>query len=127
MIGIEQIDKSRGPQIICTAGTGGVVAFQAVMLYSGLIIPVDGANATHAGYAVGIVLQTLAAGSSGKVQTSGRVVNPAWSLTPGAIYYIGPAGTISDTPPVTGFWQKIGIAKDVHTLIISLGEAIVVI
>lgn len=127
MIGTQMINPARGPVVSYPTGVGGVVAHQVVMLYEDEIRPANGENATHAGYVVGMALQTALEGAQCKVQTSGEIVNPAWILSPGAIYYVSTGGTISLTPPTSGFVQKIGLAKNATTLVISLGEAITVI
>jgi hypothetical protein len=127
MLGTQMINPARGPVVSYPTGVGGVVAYRVVMLYNDEIRPANGENATHAGYVTGMALQTALEGVQCKVQTSGEITNPAWSLTPGAIYFVALGGTISATPPVVGFVQKIGLAKNATTLVISLGEAIKVI
>jgi hypothetical protein len=127
MTGSKIIDLARGPTIGCLSGPGGVSAFQAVMLYEGLAYPADGENPTHAGYVIGMAMQAITQTIPGRVITSGKIVNQSWDLVPGSNYFLAVAGTISTTPPTIGFQQKMGIAKDAHTLIIMLGEAVLVI
>jgi hypothetical protein len=111
--------------ITVTAGIGGINAYQVVLMStSEEAIPADGSNSTHAGLVVGMAPVAIAEGSEGSIQQMGEIVNLDWDLDPGEIYYVGVAGTISKTPPTTGFWQRIGIAKDSVTLILNIGEAI---
>lgn len=114
--------------IVATAGIGGINAYQVVLMStSEEAIPADGSNSTHAGLVVGMAPTAIAEGEDGTVQQIGEIENVTWNLDPGEIYYVGVAGTIAKTPPTTGFWQKIGIAKDSVTLILNIGEAIKVI
>ena len=110
--------------INCVAGIGGVTQYQVVMIVNGLIYPCDGDNKTHAGKAIGIAKENIAAGNSGKVQIFGEINNTSWNLTSGEIYFLSIGGTISLTPSEIGFYQKVGIAKSEHILILEIGEAI---
>ncbi len=122
------VDVAGGIQILATAGIGGVVAYQVVMMWTdGTVIPADGENATHAGLTFGMATETIAEDAEGSIQIGGEIENLSWNLDPGEIYYLAIGGTISKTPPATGFWQKVGVAKDSVTLIISLGEPILIL
>jgi hypothetical protein len=123
------VDSAEATVIGVTAGIGGINAYQVVMIdpITGVSIPADGTNNTHAGHVVGMALANIAEGEDGFIQQIGGVENLSWDLDPGEIYYLTVAGTISKTPPAIGFWQRIGIAKDSVTLIINLGEPIKVI
>jgi len=123
------VDSAEATVIKVTAGIGGINAYQLVMIdpITGVSIPADGTNSTHAGHAVGMALANIAEDDDGFIQQIGEIENLAWDLDPGEIYYLAVAGTISKMPPVTGFWQHVGIAKDSVTLIINLGEPVKVI
>lgn len=115
-----------GGSATITAGTGGINAYQVVIIdpVSGTSVPADGTNVTHAGLVIGMATENIAEGEDGYVQQSGEIENLAWDLDPGNVYYLDVAGTISKTPPVSGFWQKIGVAIDSVTLALQIGEAI---
>jgi hypothetical protein len=110
-------------------GCGGLNAFQVVFMNpaDGTAHAADGENPTHSGLVIGIAAESKSAGQSARVQIAGEITNPAWDLEPCTTYYVGHAGTISITPPAVGFWQKIGVSKNATTLIINLGEPILVI
>jgi hypothetical protein len=76
---------------------------------------------------IGIAMTNIVAGAGGMVQRSGLIQNVLWSFDPGELYYLGVAGTLSKIPPVSGFWQRMGIAKNANTLLIDMGEPIKVI
>lgn len=76
---------------------------------------------------------SIAAGSSGVVKTAGQLVNTDWSavmgtthLTAGAIYYLSNAasGSITATPPTTGFITEIGRAINTTTMQIAIRVSI---
>lgn len=123
------VDRSSSVCTSVVAGSGGINAYQVVLIdpITGVAIPADGTNSTHAGLVVGMATATIADGEDGTIQQIGKIENSAWDLDPGEIYYLGVAGTISKTPPEIGFWQKIGVAKDPVTLILNICEAIKVI
>lgn len=123
------VDRAERTVIGVTAGIGGINAYQLVIIdpISGVSIPADGTNSTHAGLVIGMALVNIAEGEDGYIQQIGEVENISWNLDAGEIYYLAVAGTISKTPPAIGFWQQIGVAKDSVTLIINLSEPIKVI
>lgn len=107
-----------------TAGTGGIDAYQVVMMSGDTCIPADGTNPTHAGLVFGMAVASIPEGEDGSIIMSGEIENHDWDLDPGEIYYVSLAGTINKTPPPSGFWQKLGVAKDSVTLMLNLGEPI---
>lgn len=111
------------------AVSGGLTAYQFVIIdpADGTCHCADGENPTHAGLAVGITAEARAAGQPVTIQIAGEITNPLWELDAGENYYLALAGTISRTPPSRGFWQKVGNAKNRTTLIIKLGEPVLVI
>ena len=114
-----------GHSILAGTGTGGVNGFQVVFFGSdGMVYPADGENPTHAGLVVGMASAAIAEGENGLIQMAGEIENPAWALVPGAAYYLGMAGTMSTTPPESGFWQRIGVTKNSTTLVLNFSEPI---
>lgn len=110
------------------AVSGGLTAYQFVIIApDGTCHCADGENPSHAGLVVGITAEARAAEQPVTIQIAGEITNPLWELDAGEIYYLALAGTISRTPPSRGFWQKVGNAKNRTTLIIKLGEPVLVI
>ena len=111
--------------VTATGGTGGVNAYQVV--FATTTSDVQAANSaepSHAGRVVGITTAAIAEGETGTVQQSGAITNPAWSLSPGEVYFLASGGNIGVNVPSSGFIQRIGTAKDTTTLIINMGEPI---
>jgi hypothetical protein len=123
------VDKAECISLAVTAGTGGISAFQVVIIDPDTqkSIPADGTNTTHAGIVAGMASSAISENASGQIVYTGDITNPAWSLVPGSAYYLSVAGSISQIPPTSGFWQQIGIAKSSTVLLIRLREPIVVI
>ena len=58
------------------------------------------------------------------IQLAGEIENLAWNLVAGEVYYLASGGEISQTPPDTGFVQRIGVAKTSTIFVINLGEPV---
>ena len=113
--------------ITVKGGVGGVNAFQLVIIT--LADTVQAANAlepSHAGRVVGMVTENIAEGVDGKAQTAGEVTNPLWNLVPGSAYFLASGGEIGVDIPVTGFIQRVGVAKNATKLLLSLSEPILI-
>jgi hypothetical protein len=106
-------------------GSGGVNGFQVVYLASnGTARPADGTNQTHAGKVIGLTTAAQSEGVPATIQLAGEIENIAWNLVAGEVYYLASGGEISQTPPDTGFVQRIGVAKTSTILVINLGEPV---
>lgn len=73
----------------------------------------------------GIALSTVVAPAPVDVVTSGVVTNPAWVLTPGAVYYLGLAGGVTSTPPdlemvVGAALVRIGLARTSTSMLVRV-------
>lgn len=82
-------------------------------------------NETHAGRVVGIALETRSEGKSIEVAISGSVTHVKWKLTPGAKCFVSSGGMISHDPPDVGFVQRIGVAENEQTILLQIGEPVV--
>lgn len=63
-------------------------------------------------------------GQSVSVRTSGKLYSAALSLTPGLLVFLAASGTLTQTPPTSGYSQVIGFATDVNTLILNIQSPI---
>ncbi|MBS3025576.1 hypothetical protein [Acidiphilium multivorum] len=97
----------------------------AVAASSGGVVPADSGTVAIAGAVMGIAATAAIAGGSLEVQAAGQMEFGGWAWTPGAPVYVGPAGVLTQTPPAAGFLQIVGVAQDATTLVIALGDPII--
>lgn len=83
----------------------------------------DSSQVNKQGKVLGIAIENIGNATTGRILTSGEVKNVAWNFTPGSRIYLN-GNALSETPPSSGFTQCIGIAKELDTLVVKLGEAI---
>ena len=77
----------------------------------------------HRSKVIGISKTTTVTGFTGQVQIGGVIENPGWALTPYENVFLN--GTaVSNTPPATGFTQRIGKALSATKIIIDIDEPI---
>lgn len=105
--------------------SGNISSFNLVMATGANTVakndPTDTANYD---LCVGVAKTSALTGETVQVVTSGEVDQAGWGLTPAAIYFAGPNGTITTSPPVSGLLQRVGVAKDPDTLILDLDDPI---
>lgn len=77
----------------------------------------------HIGSAIGVTYGAAAAGTPIAVVTSGPIVEPTWSWTPGPVF-LGINGALTQTAPTSGFVQTVGVATSPTRLIVEIGMAI---
>jgi hypothetical protein len=71
----------------------------------------------------GITIGAAASGAIVNFQTSGEMVEPSWNWTEGPIY-LGPSGTLTQTPPAAGVSVELGIATAMNKIIVRIGPPI---
>ncbi len=109
------------------AGSGGLQSYQIVYIDSeDTLKAANSNNPSHAGRVAGISTETVLEGEDVNIRVTGKVENPLWDLTPGKAYYLSTGGEISTDIPLTGFFQRIGRALNSTTLIVELGEPILI-
>ena len=86
-------------------------------------VTVDGllansATLAHKNKVIGLVWATVASGFSGNALLEGEMTNPLWTWTAGSPLYLN-GTTLSQTPPTTGFLQRIAVARTDMTIIIQ--------
>lgn len=57
-----------------------------------------------------LTLTAIAVGATGDVQVAGEVTEPTWNWTAGLPLYLTPSGTLSHTPPNSGFIVQVASA-----------------
>lgn len=82
---------------------------------------------SHIGRLAGITTSASVIGDSITILSLGPVTEPSWNWTPNAPVYLGTAGLLTQTQPITGFLQIIGVASTATTLFINPREPLVII
>jgi len=116
-----------GSDFTGTAGEGGLQAYQIVYIDTlNTIKTASALNPTHINRVVGITTETVNTGENINIRIVGEVTNENWELTPGATYFLSDGGEITTNIPITGFYQRIGKALNTTTLIMDMGEPILI-
>ncbi len=71
----------------------------------------------------GLANTDINSGFSGDIVVEGILQNSGWSWSINDIIYIN-GTSLSNTPPSTGFIQKLGVAKNSTTIDIKIGQSI---
>ena len=80
----------------------------------------DSSDATHQGRVIGITVEPVPSGQTGRFISEGTVENPEWSWTPGDRLYLN-GMSISAILPSIGFLQPVAIAETPTTIFFDLG------
>lgn len=101
-----------GAQPIDLVATEALSAGDLVSFYAGQVRLADDTDDTR--QADGFVKANVAMGATAHVYPTGAVNDAVAGLTGGDLYFVGPMGSVTDTPPTTGgMWlQEVGRAAD---------------
>jgi hypothetical protein len=94
-----------------------------------VIVTIDGHRAdsnnpvSDRGRVIGITEEAVQSGFVGNALTGGEITNPLWNWTPGAKLFLN-GQNLSTVAPSTGFSQFIGVARTATTIMIQLGDPI---
>lgn len=108
------------------ASTVTVNAQEVILAFSPVTVTgreADSANLAHFGKVVGLAVSSTASGFSFPVVVTGEVTNPSWTWVAGNLIFLNGPG-LANTPPGSGFSQKIGMAKNSVTVVVELGEPV---
>ena len=95
---------------------GDIAAFQVVTLEGA---PADSGDLAQRGHVLGIALEAVLDGFSGRAVFEGEVTNPGWAWAAGQKLFLN--GTaLSASPPAAGFSQQIARAKSATTIVVQL-------
>lgn len=72
----------------------------------------------HKNKVIGLVWADVLSGHIGHALLEGEMTNPLWSWTAGSPLYLN-GTSLSQTPPTTGFLQRIAVARTDMTIIIQ--------
>lgn len=91
----------------------------------GAVYYADSDYPVDAGGVLGVTMNAALTGDPVNVQATGEMDESSWSWTPGLPVFLGPLGTLTQTPPITGFQLVIGVASAPTKLVISIKQAII--
>lgn len=109
-----------------TGGALSVVAITNIPAFQAITHSGDRANSgntAHFGKVIGVTKAVVSSGFSVDVTQIGELVNSGWTWTPGDIVYLN-GNLLSSVSPVSGFVQKLGIARNSTTLIVELASPV---
>lgn len=98
-------------------------ALRAVYELDGHVFVLDYRDASHINLALGITLTAAQASEPINVQRSGVLDGDSWSWAPGPVW-LGPAGTLTQTPPAEGYDVLIGAAMSATRLTLNIQDPI---
>jgi len=70
----------------------------------------------------GLVVSATSSGFVATVTNKGRIQNAAWSFTPASPIFAGIGGAITQTPPTSGGFQKIGKAVRTDEILLDVSS-----
>lgn len=102
-------------------GSVTIPAGRAVAVDGGAVVRADSLDADLADSVIGVEV------GGGYVAVAGEVtvLGAGWSFTPGSVIWSGPDGTLTESVPATGFQLRIGLATGPETILVAMGEPIV--
>lgn len=89
----------------------------------GVVRPLDASDTAHIDLICGMTISSSGGSGDVNVQRTGTVDDSFWSWTPGRVY-IGANGTLTQTPPVSGYDVLIGTAVSPTRIILNLQDPI---
>jgi len=98
-------------------------ALTAVYELNGRVFALDQADSEHIDFMLGVALTAAETGLPLNIQRSGAIDDATWDWSPGPVW-LGPAGSLTQIPPVTGFDLLVGTAVSEKRLILNLQEPI---
>lgn len=114
--GIQGPPGPQGPQGPASAQTLNLPAAHALSGHRAVVATTMGAayadptNPAHQDAVVGITTGAALVGETATIQAVGEMTEPSWSWTPGLPIFVGAGGTLTHTPPSSGWVQSIATA-----------------
>ena len=103
-----------------TVSGGRAVALNA----DGEAIHADGADDDFAWRVVGLALNGANLGNPVTIATAGEVEEPTWSWIEGKPVFLGSAGSLTQTPPTSGFILVVGSAVGATRILVNVQQPI---
>ena len=91
-----------------------------VIMTSGGIAKASSDTVPHASKVLGITYSSVTTGNSVQVVTAGDITEPTWSWVAGNAIYLSTNGTLTQTPPTSGFILQLGTALTATSMNLNL-------
>lgn len=124
----------RGPQGAPGPAGGASVTRQAATTLSGhravraradgAVEYADPAAPSGLSTVLGITSGAAVSGASATIVTTGDLVEPTWSWTPGGLIYLGSAGALTQSAPVSGSLMVLGVATSATSMLVRIAAPI---
>ena len=89
---------------------------------AGLAWYADNTNPSHLGRFAGVTLGAVAAGGTASIVRAGNITEPTWNWTAHAPVFLSTNGLLTQTLPLTGYLQVVGIALSPTVLFVNPRE-----
>jgi hypothetical protein len=109
-----------------TAATS-ISAGQVVALTATGAVLADPANPAHRWAAAAVAVSSALAGNQVRLTTSGRVSETSWAWTAGQPIYASTGGSLTQSPPSSGWLRIIGHAETPTSIWIQIHQPITLI
>jgi hypothetical protein len=107
-----------GPMVEAVAGQN-LSGHRAVAIINNLAVYGSHTTPEHLGCIRGITVGATTSGETALVQVFGPMTEPSFSFIPGPIF-VAVNGTLTQTPPTTGWLQQIAVADSATSIFIDI-------
>ncbi len=114
-----------GEATLSLVAGGPIGGHRVVRSLAGVAVYADQNTVPDAVCVLGISKGAASAGAEVQVQLMGTMDEPSWSWTPDQPLFVGPAGTLTQTPPATGYRLIVGVALTATKINIGLKMPII--
>lgn len=90
----------------------------------GGVIYADSSTLTHRDKTLGITTSAAGIGAAASIRTYGELTEPSWNWALDTPVFVGLTGLLTQTPPTSGFVQRVGFPTATDTLFIDIDTAI---
>ncbi len=118
-------DTTSGVVTSPLTASGSIGGSRVICDTSGLATYADSSDITTAHNIRGISSNAAADGDAVTVVTAGAITEVSWAWTPKQPVYVSTAGTLTQTPPSTGYIRKIGFAESSTTIVVQDSQPII--
>ena len=120
-------DPGSGISVDISLLTNVIISSYKIMTVDnqGFAIYADPSNPDHVSNVLGVSVNSVTDNTYVTIRTSGFMEDPAWSWVPYEPIFLGINGTMTQTPPLTGFLLVVATVISPTKLLINIKEPIV--